>query len=250
MGKPYLTTLIKSFNEDLGNTGVLRHLAVYDPRSAAFRASVDVGSGNIIGDGIKEGTTAVAKHYMTAIQAREGGPPHPAKWQQAHLDALHHEIAPVCKRIHDLELKNLTDVIEEFTKGDAAVQHPATSAFLQIAAVLPLSNASVERFFSKLRHVATRLRKYTDDNIATILFVGLECERDANGIPEQTLKKYIELFLSSNRKNAYCHLPRYLKCRDAVLHWRQTSLLRAETASIGTQVDPSDIAATTMQLVF
>ena len=53
----------------------------------------------------------------------------------------------------ELGLKTMKEVIAQFTKGEDAVRFPNTASVLQIAAICPLPNATVERFFSKLRQV-------------------------------------------------------------------------------------------------
>ncbi len=128
------------------------------------------------------------------------------------------------------------------------MQFPSTASVLQIAAICPLSNATVERFFSKLRHVATRLKKYGDDNIITLLFVGLECERDDNGIPERVMRSYVEAFLSKRRRNNYCTFETYLHCRDAIRHWRSGQ--KGERVNASTQCDPATIAASANVLIY
>eukprot|EP00756_Hemistasia_phaeocysticola_P003750 Hpha_TRINITY_DN12434_c0_g1::TRINITY_DN12434_c0_g1_i2::g.42641::m.42641 len=118
---------------------------------------------------------------------------------------------------------------------------------MKLAAVLPLTSASVEKLFSKLRLVATRLRcNLQDDSKDNLLFLAVEGAWDpAVGIPVDVLSKYVTKFIArKNRDTRYASFAEYVACRDAVMHLRGCATGRAlvSTRSVATQVSPLDIS--------
>ena len=148
---------------------------------------------------MQEALGYIADHYMAPLPGITGAypcpefnaPAHPPKWAQAHKTTLLQECPGVCSEIRRLGLRDLQEVIQQFTSGNLALTYPATCKLLQLASVLPLGTASVERLFSKLRLVFTRLRQLRSESLATVLFVGVECREYSQGIPEATLARYL-----------------------------------------------------------
>ena len=79
----------------------------------------------------------------------------------------------------DIELKNiskLTDLCQLLVEiGRDRIYH-LIDRLLRLLVSLPVSTASVERVFSSLKIIKTRLRKMEDDNLANNLVVHIERE--------------------------------------------------------------------------
>ena len=130
----------------------------------------------------------------------------------------------VLKYIHQQRLENLSAVLDKFSPGsDASITFPATARLLALVAILPLSSASAERLFSKMRLVGTRLRGLDEANLAQILFLGVEAPWDDGGIPVQAASEYVEAksTKSDERKLPYVQLATLMDCIRVCTQWRR-----------------------------
>eukprot|EP01061_Rhynchopus_euleeides_P028565 TRINITY_DN4658_c0_g1_i2.p1 TRINITY_DN4658_c0_g1~~TRINITY_DN4658_c0_g1_i2.p1 ORF type:complete len:138 (-),score=2.11 TRINITY_DN4658_c0_g1_i2:161-526(-) len=121
----------------------------------------------MVGTQVQEGGLGhIADHYMAPLPGITGAYPcldfnaqqHTHRSGRAHKTALLQEPECLFSEIRRLGLRDLEEVLQRFTSGNLALTYPATCKLLQLASVLPLGTASVERLFSKLRFVSTRLR--------------------------------------------------------------------------------------------
>lgn len=234
---------------------LLAQQAVLEQQIAALQAQPPPPPAPQNDEGDDEGRKALralCRHFATAKPPLHnlefGGHPKPtpspplwdASWQQGILSEYESAVGIVLAE----GCKTFGDVVSVLASGRHAVTHPWTARVMQLAAVLPLTSSSVERLFSKLRLVSTRLRKLDDDSTNNVLFLGVEgAWEEGVGIPPDVLEKYIIRFLSRNdRAEKYATLREYLACRDVVMHWRDRECMAAFKRDAATQVTPDDIS--------
>jgi len=223
---PYLNHLLDSIGEMMGESPALAACAVFDPRSPAHKAAFEHEEFNI--EPLQNEIAAICRHFTEAKQYSFPTDPatllvFPPLWTEAHLNMLKIEIEPAFKHIREAKLETLSHVLQRFLGShELQQQFPATSKLLELISVLPLSTASVERLFSKVRLVRTRLRScMSDEKLNQILLVMTEATFDEQGIPVDTLHKYMKKFLEKPRQNQYASLDEYIKFRDCALTWRR-----------------------------
>ena len=191
---------------------------------------------------MKEGLQALCSHYKRVVPPLHtitlgdlpAPTPTPPVWSEVHETALLGDLAPACERIVKKGFKDFHEVAMAFTQTNLKVEFPALCKLLQLALVLPLTSASVERLFSKMRLVCSRLRSMSDETLLRMMFLGVEGGWGPTGIPKEVLSLYVEEYRKSPRVHDLCSLDQWMLCRDAVMHWRETSRGRAPQ-TCGTQ---------------
>ena len=146
---------------------------------------------------------------------------------------------------------NLSAVLDKFSPGsDASITFPATARLLALVAILPLSSASAERLFSKMRLVGTRLRGLDEANLAQILFLGVEAPWDDGGIPVQAASEYVEAksTKSDERKLPYVQLATLMDCIRVCTQWRRdlapkTCFTQGTQTHVGAPIVVNNIAS-------
>ena len=227
VGVPYLTELIGSLRVKMSSAAVVQHLAGFDPRSEAFKATIS--EGEVVGRAVHNGLEKVADWFMSAKQGIpevcpdfEHHDTFRPKWDDRHKTALLTECSNVCKYIHQQGLQNLEQVLEHFRLGtDAATMYPACAQVLAMTSIMPISTASAERLFSKMRLVDTRLRQLSDEKMCQLVFLGVEAPWDDGGIPLSACSAYVDAYLQKPRRVKYVEMGRFMDCIHTVRLWRE-----------------------------
>lgn len=253
VAKPYVETLVAKLNCNLAAADVVKHMASYDPRSAAFQETTKRASDGILDiRPVAEALAKVAEWYMQAMEGipekcpdRDTPRVFSPVWGETHKTALLSECHDAVLHIHRAGLKDLEDVLAEFRSEHLTVKFPATSKYLAVISILPLSSASCERLFSKMRLISNRLRTLMPENMAQLLFLGVEGAWDeGRGIPFDVCRQYLERFIeakgikSGERKLPFATMERYMACVDTVLRWREDLRSRySKMHTTGTQTE-------------
>ena len=260
VAKPYLDGLRADIEAEMADADVIRYLMPYDPSAVMCKAALRSSAACTCAEACvcmadsdaERALRALSQHFMAAkpplhkVTFGAGFPapsPAPPLWDAEMGSNLLEEYPHVVKKIHQEGLETFAEVLREFSRGNNPSKFPATANVLEMGAVLPLTSASVERLFSKLRLVSTRLRDLSDDNLAQLLFLCVEGDWGPTGIPTDTMEAYLALWQSKPRRNVYATFDEYKGCRDAVMYWRSAELERNTRRDFSANVEQPEIIA-------
>ena len=131
--------------------------------------------------------------------------------------------------------RGFTDVATGFlTSPELAISFPYHTRLLKIGVILPLGTACVERSFSKLKLIKTRLRaSLHEQHLDALLMLALELPFDSvSGIPDPILAEIVEGFRKErqdpdcvgdarHRQNRFATFDHYKQLVGCVLAKRQ-----------------------------
>lgn len=228
MGKAYLNKLIESIDIRLGNLPILEGLAVYDPRSTTFKAlfeGVDVHLGNPSAVAaqimpkaeftlLKDKMTPFFEHFNTSKEkfvspdlpncSHSNAPYLDDNVKSQVLNELPRalvEMARITLPPSKASKATFTDYavafLEAHKNGKMSSFYDATVLLLQLALVLPLGTASVERTFSRLRLLFHYTRgRLKQAKWQKLLFIALNMPAD--GIDDTLMAELVHDFCVNN----------------------------------------------------
>lgn len=100
-------------------------------------------------------------------------------------------ILPMRKSINPINFGSLKTIFKVFQNGSLGTIFPSLDAALKISLTIPLSSASTERSFSKLKIIKSRLRTTMSQHRLEELMI-ISCERDISDVidEEEVLRKF------------------------------------------------------------
>lgn len=136
--------------------------------------------------------------------------------------------------------ERLSDVITHVLRDDLTrVMYPNVTALLEFAAVLPMGTAAVERVFSLMKRVKTRLRSTMfDETLEDVFNVNLTFGNDTmSGLPDEVMREVVEAYRSgiddsgggTRRKAHFASYDTYVAARNLVLARRGRTFRNAST---------------------
>lgn len=284
-GKKYLDDLIKTLQKRLESLPVLEGLGIYDPRSKLFKELFrDV-------DTTKDRPSEVAvkikerPQFKSLLMKMEGffshfcsskkkflspdieAPPHDNQefFDEDFRKAVLFELPRALVEINNLkDQPTFTAAALEFLRkskeGSLMSTYPKTVLLLELALVLPLGTASVERTFSRLRLLQHFLRsKMKNETLRKLMFISLNLnsgpidnqlmsdlvndfcvssvsaqveeetnneetqgtdEEEDSDPEEQTISS--QLYMDSKRKLRFAHYNLWKEARTTIQGWRET----------------------------
>eukprot|EP01061_Rhynchopus_euleeides_P004007 TRINITY_DN1332_c2_g1_i11.p1 TRINITY_DN1332_c2_g1~~TRINITY_DN1332_c2_g1_i11.p1 ORF type:complete len:978 (-),score=164.62 TRINITY_DN1332_c2_g1_i11:63-2996(-) len=202
VGKPYLNSLCTQLVDGLGMTPELEAFSVFDPEDETFKHP-DRNTKGV------EKLQTLLNHYTTPKLFKECGPD--GEDVEATIPFLGPErVAAACEelpRLYSRMSQKNWDTIGAVVNGVledplTVSEFPESANLLSIAAALPVGTSSVERTFSKLNLVKTKIRRTLhDDTTSNIMLVAFEAEHsNTDGVPVADMEAYLREYSSSDRR--------------------------------------------------
>ncbi len=179
---PFISALLLSLEKEMSDLPMITSFSIYDPNYVPKDADEPVSKLRVITDHFQHSSTS-ASPLISAADAAE----------------LQKELPDVREVIKNRksEWLNFSDVAWSFL-ADAQfnLAFPRTCQLLQVAVIFPLGTASVERLFSKLKLIKTRLRAgLFGQTLDELLMIAIELPWDPrSGLPTDLMEQLVESF--------------------------------------------------------
>lgn len=218
-GVPYLSRVEEQLEKRLKDGPVLEGFSAYDVRSPCFSNRA------LAAQKLK----AITDHFGTPKTCKVNGlvVRTPPMLDANAVTSLNEELNPALDALGALaesfRIQKFSDTSKAFLESsELCIRFPYTRRLLQIALVLPLSNASVERLFSRLKLVHTRLRgKLDPKNMVALIRIAISGQYDdIDGLPPELLKQYFADYITQERRNTFATFKEYSDAKEAICYWR------------------------------
>lgn len=267
-GIPYITKLIALVDDRLGNLDVVAAMGVYDPRSKHVKRllhGVDIGPGSAHSVAQRLDHEQLSRicglldpmfeHYCSTKTKTQACPtdsdptattdvPVPAFFSESDKQGLLTELPAVIVEFARLgNLQTYTQYCTAFLRDEhLSLQYPQSARFIRLLLVMPLSTASVERSFSRVKLIRTYLRaRMSDATLRKLLFIafnvddldkdmlsrlvsefvmGSVTENDTTSESDESAEESA-VFLEGKRKLPFAKAELYFEAKNTILNWRE-----------------------------
>ena len=151
------------------------------------------------------------------------GPLPPAFLSQARCAVLETELYTALKFVKDNNCNDYHSVLRLFLgSSNARSMFPETAHLLSIVSVLPIGTATVERLFSLMKLIKTRLRKRLQDaTLSDIIMLAMNANYSTfHGFPVDHLKQFVDDWYALPHKIHFASMGEYLQARDTIVAMR------------------------------
>ena len=235
---PYLTQLEDDLEEMLQGAPVLAAFGVYDVRCTWSQEKLETELGVLCEH------YGTGKDFTAQVEDSEVIRRSPPFFSQQVISSIKHEFEGVLRELKKLsekiKSKNFTTVTLAFVNDEFLKSaYPSTSSLLQIALIMPLSTASVERLFSLMKLIKTARRiRMSDATVDMTINVALECDyNDVSGIPHDLMEMLIAAFRSTDRKHDFSSFEEYKEAMTSIVNWRSEKSANHTQQTRSTQTD-------------
>ena len=162
------------------------------------------------------------------MRETETSPPYFTNSNKTALEQELVGVLPIIKSssssIVSAEKCTFVSIIRAFLKVDShRIAFPQTTRLLLICLSIPLITCSVERLFSKLKIVKDRLsNKMGDKKLQEYLLQSVQGQVTADGIPKEVLAKYIDAFVSEERRLSFLPYSDLLEAQELSMEVRRS----------------------------
>ena len=229
IGKNYVLKLISCIENDMGMNPRLASFSLFDPKSAHLRNLPEEIDDTTPLVECEAHLSAIIEHFQETKLfpkcGREGEDVEsstPFLSDTAAAD-LRNELRGALREIKSRKCTEYSDVVNLFvTDPVLKMQFPQTTDLCWIIGTLAMSTCSVERVFSILKLLKTRLRKQLHDStlndIMTLsYFSGYTRDK---GISPSFMRAFYEAWTTADRKLDFCTWDRYVQVQERIAAMR------------------------------
>ena len=146
---------------------------------------------------------------------------------------------PALKLIKDNHCEDHQSVLRLFSSPNVQSMFPETAHLLSIVSVLPIGTATVERLFSLMKIIKTRLRKRLQDaTLSDIIMLAMNAKfSEFYGFSLDDMKRFVDDWNTLGHLVHFASMDEYLQARDSInamrgyLHDNRRVLINAMRAA-------------------
>jgi hypothetical protein len=227
---PFVRALVAELRDFAGMTPLLEAFGLFDPRGPVLAGLPDALPDVPVDVDISDAQSTLKKitDYFSGpapeTPSNFNGPLPPPFLSQARCAVLESELYAALKFVKDNKCTDYHSVLRLFLGSSSARSaFPETAHLLSIVSVLPMGTATVERLFSFMKLIKTRLRKQLKDaTLSDIIMLAMNAKYSvSHGFPVHLLKKFVDDWNGLEHKIHFASMDEYLQARDSIGAMRQ-----------------------------